>query len=99
MRMAEQPGGGRVETEPAYGEHARQMAVGDDRHIAVAEQGPDPVQHRVRARGHLRELLAGMVGATGNDTVPPQLPAGPRHHSVWPCLITISSLMARHGIA
>lgn len=69
MRMAEQPAGGRIEAEPAHGEHARQMAVRDDGDIAVCQQRPNPVQHHVRTRGHLLELLARMVCVAGNDPV------------------------------
>ncbi len=43
------------------------MTVGDDGDVAVVQQRPDPVQHRVRARGHLLELLARMGGVAGND--------------------------------
>ncbi|SCE53674.1 hypothetical protein GA0115240_18033 [Streptomyces sp. DvalAA-14] len=47
------------------------MTVRDDGDIAVAQQWPDPVEYRVRARGHLLELLARMSGVAGNHTVPP----------------------------
>jgi len=76
VRVAEHSRGGRVKIEPARGEHPLQVTVPDDRDVAVAQQRPDPVEHRVRARGHLLERLAGL-GVVADDAVPPQVPARP----------------------
>ena len=59
MRVAEHAAGRGVEAEPARGEHPLQVTVADDRDVAVAQQRPDPVEDRVRARSHLLERLAG----------------------------------------
>ena len=75
--MADQPTGRRVEAEPPHGEHTRQMTVSNDRDVSIAQQRPNPVQHRARTRGHLLELLARMVGVAGNHAVSPQVPARP----------------------
>ena len=75
VRVAEHSRGGRVEAEPARGEDPLQVTVPDDRDVTVAQQRPDPVQDRVGPRGHLRERLAGMALAAGDDAVAPQVPA------------------------
>jgi RNA polymerase sigma-70 factor, ECF subfamily len=83
VRVAEHSRGRRVEAEPAHGEHPLQVTVADDRDVAVAQQRPGAVEHRVRARRHLPERLAGLAVAA-DDAVAPQvparlrLPAGPR---------------------
>lgn len=52
--------------------------MSDKGDVAVVQQRPDPVQHRVHASSHLLECLAGMGGVAANDAVPPQVPARPR---------------------
>ena len=76
VRVAEHSRGHRVEAEPARGEHPLQVTVADDRDVAVAQQRPDPVEDRVRARRHLAERLAGLAVAA-DDAVAPQVPARP----------------------
>jgi hypothetical protein len=51
--VAEHPPGRGVETEPPHREHPLQVTTADDGDVAIAQQRTDPVEHRVRARGHL----------------------------------------------
>jgi hypothetical protein len=46
--------------------------------VAFGQQRPDLVEHGVRARGHLAEVLAGMLGDAGDNAVANQAPAWPR---------------------
>jgi RNA polymerase sigma-70 factor, ECF subfamily len=71
LRVAQHSRRRGVEAEPARGEHALQVTMADDRDVAVAQQRPDPVEHRVRARGGLPYRLP------ADDAVPPQVPARP----------------------
>jgi RNA polymerase sigma-70 factor, ECF subfamily len=68
VRVAEHAPGGGVEAEPARGQHPLQVTVADDRDVPVAQQRPDPVEDRVRPRGHLLERLA------AGGAVAPQIP-------------------------
>jgi RNA polymerase sigma-70 factor, ECF subfamily len=76
MRVAEHSRRRGVEAEPARGEHPLQVTVADDRDVAVPQQRPDPVEHRVGARCHLPERLPGLALAA-DDAVAPQVPARP----------------------
>lgn len=66
-RVTEQPAGGRVEAEPAGSEYALEVTVCDKGDVAVVQQRPDPVEHRVRARSHLLKLLARRAAVAGDD--------------------------------
>ncbi len=55
----EQPAVGGVKAKPAGGEHAEQVAVGDQGDVTVGKQRPDPGQRPV---GPFADVLHGLPG-------------------------------------
>ena len=66
----------RDELQESGGEHAQHVTVRDQRDVSVAEQRHDPGEHPVGSLADLFHGLAGMFGVSGDDAVPPQVPAG-----------------------
>ena len=74
LELEKAPGPG-LQPQPAGGQHAQQVTMGDERDVAVGQQRAHPCQYRVGSGADLGERLPGVGGVAGDDPVPPQVPA------------------------